>query len=302
MENVTSDTVNVSLDAYDSAFKIDWIKLEASSYYNSTNGIIEKSNGDDGAGYYNRIYSVNKNISSNYAWDSYTGENHENVYSVHDGAETGEEDFDWSFSYYTWGCNGLTQSASWNEAKSTSSILFMVQADTTSVNGVADTQSVCNYEKPYKTYCKAFVTCYYDKGDNSMAVGANWFVANGTANGIVSDVWKNATTNAAFNDTVYSPYEIYHRAYVYYRITRVGGTITVTQKYVPIELSHNGNSINYNNDQTQFIREVTFNNVYQGRDGSTPANLKICIGALHCGVEVTGIWQELQEQPTTSGS
>lgn len=313
MENVTSSSVNVSLDAYDSAFKIDWIALEASSYYTSTNSVNDKSStGGSGAGYYNYVYAQNGDTSSNYEWNNVTGNNHKNVYSVHAGvydgeykeAETGTGNFDWSFSYYTWGCYGKNQSASWNEAKSTSSILFMVQADTTAVNGVAGTQSVCDYTNPYKTYCKLYVTCFYDADPNNkyIAAGSNWFVPD-TELGIVTDVWKNATTNATFDDKVYSPFEIYYRAYVYYRIVRKGGTVTVTQRYVPLALSHNSdNSTNFNNDQTRFIRTVTFTNVYQGRGGSTPANLKICIGALNGGIEVSGAYGELQEQSTTSGS
>lgn len=290
IENVDSDKINVSLDTYDCAYRIDWCQIEDSTVYNSTNELPEKTVFEAGnAGYYNRI-GVNKNCyGTNYAWNNWGDSDHVNICGFNNGVSTGTDDFDWSFSYYSWGCDGLNSSCSWNEAKSTAPMLFMLQATTP-----ADTTKAgLNKVNVYKTYYKTFVTCHYDGG---TAVGENWFVDGG---GITSTAWENASTGATFDYSKYSACDIYFRAYVYYRIKRVGGTVTVTQIYVPLALNRDTSTDTaiYNNDQTQFTRTITFTNVYTDRDSSKgKADLYICIAALHGGIEWSGAWNELQDQ------
>lgn len=293
MENVNSTEVNVSLDAYDSAFKIDWTHLEDSVYDGATKTLNERKNTDSQtSGYYNFVYFRENRYGSNYAWNNWGDKDHVNIYGFNmdsngNGQSAGTGDFDWSFSYYSWGCDGLDNSCNWDQAKSTAPILFMLQND-----------SNINKTNVYNTYYKAFVTCHYDTGtkDNHYpAAGENWFVDENTL-GITANPWKNVNTKADFDTSSYSPYEIYIRAYVYYRIKRVGGTVTVTQIYVPIALRHEGDTISYNNDQTQFTKTVKFTNVYTDRDSSKGnADLYICIAALHGGMECSGAWDELQD-------
>lgn len=293
IENVNTDKINVSLDAYDCAYKIDWCQLEDSTVYSSTNELPTKTVFEAGnAGYYNRIGASRNCYGTNYAWDNWSSCDHVNICEFNNGISTGTDDFDWSFSYYSWGCDGLNSSCSWDEAKSTAPMLFMLQNTTSGTT--LDKTNV------YKTYYKMFVTCHYDAGYESnkyVAAGENWFV-DGNTLGINANDWKNISTGTTFNTGSYSAYDIYFRAYVYYRIKRVGGTVTVTQIYVPLALNRDADTDTaiYNNNQTQFTRTVTFTNVYTDRDSSKgKADLYICIGALHGGIEWSGDWSELQD-------
>lgn len=294
MENVNTDKINVSLDAYDCAYKIDWCQLEDSTVYSSTNELPTKTVFEAGnAGYYNRI-SISQNCyGTNYTWNNWGDCDHVNICAFNNGTSTGTDDFDWSFSYYSWGCDGKGSSCSWDEAKSTAPILFMLQNTTSG--------TTLNKTNVYNTYYKMFVTCHYDAGNEGnkyAAAGENWFVGSDTL-GINASDWKNVSTGDTFDNSKYSAYDIYFRAYVYYRIKRVGGTVTVTQIYVPLALNRNTdtNTAIYNNNQTQFTRTVTFTNVYTDRDSSKgKADLYICIAALHGGIEWSGAWNELQDQ------
>lgn len=292
IENVNTDKINVSLDAYDCAYKIDWCQLEDSTVYSSTNELPTKTVFVAGnAGYYNRIGVGQNRYGTNYAWNNWGDCDHVNICGFNNGTSTGTDDFDWSFSYYSWGCDGLGSSCSWDEAKSTAPILFMLQNTTSG--------TTLNKTNVYNTYYKMFVTCHYDAGNEGnkyAATGENWFVGSDTL-GINASDWKNVSTGATFVNSNYSAYDIYFRAYVYYRIKRVGGTVTVTQIYVPLALNRNAdNTAIYNNDQTQFTRTVTFTNVYTDRDSSKgKADLYVCIASLHGGIEWSGDWTELQD-------
>ncbi len=301
MENVNSTEVNVSLDAYDSAFKIDWTHLEDSVYDGTTKTLNTRLNTDSQtSGYYDFIYARANRYGSNYAWNNWSDKDHVNVYGFNmdsngNGQSTGTGDFDWSFSYYSWGCDGLDGSCNWDQAKSTAPILFMLQS--TTPPNVQKTPGL-NTVNVYNTYYKAFVTCSYDaiQADYYAGTGENWFIDKV---GITANHWKNVDTEADFDTSSYSPREIYFRAYVYYRIKRVGGTVTVTQIYVPIALRHEGDNpdnISYNDNQTQFTKTVTFTNVYtNGNSSNGNADLFICIAALHGGMECSGSWEELQD-------
>ena len=291
LENITSDKINVSLDAFDSAFAIDWVRMEDSSYYSSSNPIPDKTDMMQGvSGYYNAIYENRNCYGANYKWNSWAnfdennnclGSDQTNICSLNNGNTTGTGDFDYTFSFYQWGCDGLGNTCTWDEAKSSVPMLFMIQKDTTSTSTFDSTN-------PYNTYYKAFVGCAYDSGGS----GENWFVDGG---GFTTTNWKNVDTGVEFDSSIYNAHKIYHRAYVYYRIQRVASTITVTQVYIPFETGETGNSNTYNTSATKFTRTVTLDNIKTDRTGN-PADLLICITALHGGIEVSGAWHEFQEQ------